>query len=211
MSRRIQKEAHTWRQLIRAAHERQAVFQEGAAPNTLHPPSVCIEHTLERLLHWREGRALAADHPAVLNDKCLPTWNVDGQQAEQVRDADDVLGGIMEVLTPEGSYYWVDLADIENLTLAPFTKPLDRLWRDAKLTLVADKTPNGKTEYRVFVPLIYPQLEPNESAQVGRITNWVQAHGQVRGQGLKMFWLNENSHHLYDCGCIQAVKENVHA
>ena len=47
----------------------------------------------------------------------------DGRPFEDSRDLDDLTSCVLEVLTSDGSYYWVPIADVESIEFRPPARP----------------------------------------------------------------------------------------
>lgn len=173
-----------WRQLIRAAQAREDVFVNGAAPELTQQANPMIAKLLEMQLcirnqAWADA-ALLAEQVETLRPACPGAVN--GQPVDDMRDLDDCLNGILEVLATNGRYFWVALDQVESITIEAPQRPLDLLWRKARMLL------RGGTDGEVFLPAIYPLASDNPAHRLGRGTDWVEQDGLVRGQGHRT-WL----------------------
>lgn len=173
-----------WRQLLRAAIRRREVFFQGAVPEVVDSLSPRMRSLLEAILAWREG--CPADAAAIVSqiEAARPPapCRLDGLAVDDLRDADDLFTGIIELLASNGKYFWVDVEQVTTLRFQRPRRPLDLLWRSAEITLT-----NG-TVGEVFIPSIYPAPTADADAQLGRKTDWLETKGIVRGVGHRM-WL----------------------
>mgnify|MGYP001329836598 CR=1 FL=1 len=179
----------TWRHLVHAAQARHDVFNAGRAPELIGPATSRVEKRLEILLALREEDLRRAAQLAQELEATRPTLaaTVNGQAYEDVRDADDVCADVLEALASNGKYFWIELAQIRELSLQPPQRPLDLLWRRATLFLS-----NG-SEGEVFLPCTYPTATDDEAALVGRTTDWLNQEGLVRGVGQKLWLVGEDA------------------
>ncbi len=193
------EEITAWRGLVRAAQARRDVFEQGAAPELTRDATPRVRALLEALLAWRHGDSETADRYAHLESERTP-WQVyvEGEPAGDVRELDDRLAGIVDVLTTEGQYLWLDVAEIASLRFAPRRRPLDGLWRPAHLTL--HEGFNG----RVYIPIIYPTSVSEESHLLGHSTDWEESGGAVIGLGQRCWLVGENAVPLGEIDRIEA-------
>lgn len=174
----------TWRQLIRAAQLRDDVFQRGAPPVFPGQPTERQAMLLQALTSLRAGETdtAAALCEGLETQRISQPRRVNGQQAADVRELDDLGAGLMEALGSNGRYYWLDLDRVQSLQLQEPNRPLDLLWRPAEITLIDGMV--GK----VFIPAIYPLAGETDDLRLGRATDWREESGIVRGLGQRM-WL----------------------
>lgn len=177
------EEIAAWRSLIRAAQVRADVFQRAAAPELAREPSQQIRGLLDALVAWHECDPGTADRYDALEAQRSP-WpaTIDSEPVEDVRELDDRMAGILDVMTTQGQYLWLDVADIAHLQLSPRRRPLDAVWRPAHLML------HDGFSGRVYVPIIYPTPTDDESCLLGRRTDWQERDGAVIGVGQRC-WL----------------------
>ncbi|MBB3808168.1 type VI secretion system accessory protein TagJ [Pseudochelatococcus contaminans] len=188
------------RQILRAAGIRRQVWAEGRAPEFVTEPPSHATFRLEALMHLREGRIEAATAAVAQAEEQRPPVrgiSGDGVSFDDFRDLDDLLGGILEVLTTTGKYFWVPIEQIEEVVFSPPSRPLDTAWRTVQISV------RGGPEGEVVIPGIYPGIggDTTEALQLGRETGWVEvAPGFVRGQGLRSFLLGDNDASIFDLG-----------
>ncbi len=132
-----------------------------------------------------EANAMAPGVAGVLN----------GKPVAGLRDADDLLGPVIEVFGAGGSYCWVALDQVESLTVTAPRFPRDVLLLPAALSI--KDGPSGD----VLLPGLYPGTEasPDDALKLGRATDWVDGEGGlVRGLGGKLFFTADGQLPLLD-------------
>lgn len=178
--------AALFRQLLRAEQARRHWYTEGRVPTFVDQPTQYMRLLMEASVAWREGAAedaarLAAEAEA---EREHASGRMGTTSFDDFRDLDDLLGGVLEVLTSNGQYYWVAMARVIQLEFAPPQRPRDLLWRRAHI-MVADG-PEGE----VFIPALYvppPAMEVDARTRLGRTTEWSGETPPVRGVGQRMF------------------------
>ena len=175
-----------WRQNIRAAQDRSAVFSFNTSPVLLHEMTPGIERALQAL------QALQSGQPFKPENTPYVSMSVNQSYQGKVRDADELLGGILEVFSQDGKYCWVDMMNIQALVLLPSKSKIDQLWCPASLTLLQKKP------YEIWLPMIYPMLG-SEACRAGIDTQWTVENGIKRGQGLKTWLIGEQQLPLNKC------------
>jgi type VI secretion system protein ImpE len=140
------------RQLVRAETARQQFFTEGRVPEFLTKPAASLETRLRASVELRAGNyAAAAAHLAEAEAARPPvSGTIDGRAFSAVRDLDDLLSGVLEVLTSTGKYYWVPFENIDSISFHKPDKPRDILWRPADMTV------RDGPEGVVYLPTLYP-------------------------------------------------------
>ena len=107
---------------------------------------------LEASIRVREGALAEAaallDQAEEQRPKVVGTC--DGQPFEDFRDLDDLTACVLEVLTSNGKYYWVPIAQVESIEFHEPARPRDLLWR--RTHLIVRDGPDGE----VFLPALYP-------------------------------------------------------
>src|SRR5947208_13938338 len=102
------------------------------------------------------------------------------QPVEGLRDADDLLAPILEVMVLR-DYIWVPWSQVRELEVEKPTHPRDLIWTPARLVLA-----DGE-QRRAYLPALYPGTAsaPTDALKLGRLTDWVvpEASGPVRGVG----------------------------
>jgi|SRR5580658_655313 type VI secretion system protein ImpE len=179
-----------FRQLLRAEQARQQLLTDGRVPEFLDGPTAAQQSALAAVVALRAGDlADAAAHVAAAEAaRPLAAFQLDGRLVEDFRDADDLIGGSLEVLTPTGKYLWIPFENVAGLTLHPPERPRDLFWRRATLTVTDG--PDGE----VYVPALYPgaTTETELGLRLGRATDWREAaEGLILGVGQRVFMAGE--------------------
>ena len=181
-----------YRQLIRAEKTRSEVCNEGRAPEFVTDPTPCVELYLKARLALREGdqdeavkQALAAEEARV-----SPKGTCNGQSFDELRDLDDLTGGVFEVLTSTGRYMWVPIEHVLTMDFDKPESPLDLLWRPCEMNV------SGGPDGKVFLPTTYHvgDAEVADAVRLGRATEWnAVADDVMRGEGLRTFLVGEEA------------------
>jgi len=134
----------------------------------------------------RAGDLSAASQQAAAAEQARPrtSLRIDDRLVGDVRDADDVIGGSLEVLTPTGKYFWIPFERVIALRLRAPARPRDLCWRLANLE-IADG-PSGE----VYIPALYraAEAETEDALRLGRATEWRDlTDGLTRGRGQRLF------------------------
>ncbi len=181
------------RQLIRAEKSRQEVHQEGRVPEFLSDPPAYAQTSLRAMAAVRAGDGVQAAQLAAeaeegrgkVRGKC------GGEAFEDFRDLDDLLCGVLEVLTSTGRYMWIPVRSVMSLEFDAPLRPLDLLWRPAMMSV--RNGPEGK----VYLPAIYAYQGDvsDDSSRLGRRTDWVTETGTelTRGVGLRTFLVGDDA------------------
>jgi type VI secretion system protein ImpE len=179
-----------FRQVIRAEQARRQFYEEGRLPEFLETPSDHLKRYLEASIRIREGdlsEAAALLDEAEEQRPSVP-GEADGQPFGDIRDLDDLLAPLLEVLTSTGKYYWIPLERVELIEFRPPKRPRDLLWRRARMVV------RGGPDGEVFLPALYAgsHAEADDQARLGRLTDWRGgADGPVRGVGQRTFLVGE--------------------
>jgi len=191
----------TFRQLIRAEQARQDFFGRGRLPELLARPDGAVSLLLEASIRVREGAlqegALLLDQAEESRPKSSGTC--DGQTFDDFRDLDDQTSCILEVLTTNGTYYWIPIARIESIEFHEPTRSRDLIWR--RTHLVVGDGPDGE----VYVPVLYPgaAAEPDDLIRLGRQTDWRGGDSSpVRGAGQRTFLIGEEARSILELKSI---------
>ena len=185
-----------FRQLLRAETARRQVLQEGRMPEFLGRPEPHQVQALAALvaLHANdaEGAAPAAEAAEAARPRCRGRHAGPGRHGDvafdDIRDADDILAGTLEVLTTTGKLFWVPFARIERVAFDPPRRPRDLAWRRAALTV------RGGPDGVVYVPSFYgPHGGDTDAHRLGHATSWSEGPGPVRGHGQRLFMLGEEA------------------
>lgn len=185
-------------QLVRAALCRKEFWEAGRVPAFLGEPS---DHERERMrasILLREGAQDEATTVlrAAEEARPHPKGTAAGAAFDDLRDLDDVLGGVLEVFTSTGKYYWIPIERVVRMEARSPERPIDVLWLPVEMT-VADG-PDGV----VYVPTTYHgALEQDDVLKLGRATEWLgEDDGVVRGAGLRTFLVGEEAKTVFELG-----------
>ncbi|MBY0229070.1 MAG: tetratricopeptide repeat protein [Gemmataceae bacterium] len=172
------------RQLLRAETARQDFFNAGRAPDLLGPPSDRTKKLIEASILIREKKHQEAGKLIEEANATLPLLKgtIDGKPFAGIRDMDDLLAGVFEVLATNGKYFWVPMEDVERIEFK-FTErsrsSRELLWRSAKIT-----TKSG-VETDVAMPALYAgSHQAEEGYATGRMTDFAPAEEGAAYRGL---------------------------
>lgn len=190
-----------FRQLVRAEVIREQVFNEGRAPELVVKLDEVSKLQLELCLAMRLGhdadlnllieKVQAARKP--VNGVC------DGKAFSILHDLDDRLGGVAEVLTASGKYFWLPWKDIQSVEFSKPERPIDLIWRKATISVIGG--PDGE----VYLPTRYPNpVSWTDEQKLGRTTDWVEhAGGLATGIGQRTLLIGDDGVPFLEIGQIQ--------
>jgi len=186
-----------FRQLVRGAKWRQQTFQEGRLPEFIDKPPEHVQQRLQALVHLRAGEEEAAARLIEQAEDARPqvVGECDGNPFDDLRDLDDVLAPVLELLTSNGKYYWIPFDRIESLAIEPPRHARDLLWRRAQIFT------RGGPSGEVHLPVLYPGTEAAEAdaLKLGRSTDWNEGeHGSARGVGQRMLLVGDEARPFLD-------------
>lgn len=174
------------RHLIRAEAARHAWYEMGAAPNLVASPAPAQMAALRIMAALRAGDGSAAAEAEATEAARTPlAGTLDGVAFDDFRDLDDLAVNYLEVLTADGGYLWVDWGNVQSLRFMPPARPMDLLWREARLTL------RDGTAADVVVPAQYVAPETTDAHRLARVTDWREENGLVRGAGQRVFLVGD--------------------
>ena len=182
-----------FRQLVRGEVARRQVFRDGRVPEFLGEPTASQRASLKVILAIRNGDAAEAGRLAASAEaeRLHPVGKAPSGDFEDFRDADDVVGGSIEVITTTGKYFWIPAERVTMLEFHPPRRPRDLYWR--RTTMEVASGPDGE----VYIPAIYAAgTDPvADELRLGRATDWRQsAEGApVRGVGAVTMLVGEES------------------
>lgn len=179
-----------FRRLLRAEQQRRQVFSAGRLPAFQgDEPTPAQRAALRALTLARAGEAEAAAAAVAEAEALRPPapGQADGMAFDDFRDADDIFGPQLEVLTSGGDDLWVPVERVRSLAFEPVRRPRDLVWRRCTLVL------KDGTEGLVFLPLLYPLPGASDALKLGRETAWSETPGPVRGSGLRMWLAGEEA------------------
>jgi type VI secretion system protein ImpE len=179
-----------YKALLEGEQARRRLYSDGVAPKFFGEEPEHAHWRLEALNRLRENRATEAAQCLAKAAEVTPALQgkLNEKPFTSLRDCDDVLAGILEVLA-QGSYYWVPLEQIEGVAINAPRFPRDLLWVPARLEL-ADSGGD------IFLPALYPGSHEHSDDQVklGRLTDWKSPEGgPVQGIGLRTFLVDNDA------------------
>lgn len=177
------------RQLIRGEVMRQQFFAEGRSPHFLCADDTAIQLRLQAFLAARDGQT--AEAMGLLEQAEQVTGRLtgccDGQPFTGLRDLDDLLGTVLETITPNGKYFWVNMHSVRSLQFYPPEQMHDLIWRRA--TAAIQDGPEGD----VYIPVLYPgsHAHVDDLVRLGRKTDWTDT-APVRGVGQRELLIGDD-------------------
>jgi type VI secretion system protein ImpE len=174
--------ASVYQNLLAAEQTRRKVFAGQARPEVFLDAPASLELRWQALEHLSRGDLAAVNAVLQESDAACPvvSGTVNGQEVQGLRDADDLLAPILEVMVLR-DYVWVPWAQVRELEITPPTHPRDLLWAPARLVL------NDEVQRRCYLPALYPgsHAASDDNLKLGRLTDWIvpDGEGPVRGIG----------------------------
>jgi len=192
------------RQLVRAETWRRQFFANGRLPEFVEKPSEEFELRLRASIALREGNQPEALALLMRAEDLRP--HVRGTSSsgafDDWRDLDDLVAGVLEVLTSTGKYYWIPLCRVAEIEIRTPERPRDLLW--ARASLNVHDGPEGE----VFLPTIYAPLSSttDDGALLGRSTDWLGGgEAPIRGKGLRTFLVGEEDRTILELGTLRSL------
>lgn len=181
--------------ILHAERARRRLFSEGLAPEFLCDPPSYVQLHLDAVNRLREGRPAEAQALLDRSEAERPTISgeVNGRACDEIRDCDDVLAPFLEVYILR-EYVWLPLEEIRELETSPPERPRDLLCLPARFVLS-----NG-TQQRGYLPTLYAgsHEHADDRVKLGRLTEWSEGEGPVRGAGLHTLLAGEEAVGLLD-------------
>ena len=198
----LESAMQTYRKLLDAEAARRRVFREGTKPLFLGEVPEHVNLRLDALNRLREGNKAEADSILKNAIEATPPANgtLNGKPVEHLRDCDDVLSGIIEVMSHAG-YFWVPLEQIVALNLAAPKYPRDLYWISGHMEL-------AQSAGEMYLPALYPfsHEHADDAVKLGRHTDWLGGENEpIRGQGVKLFLAGEDAVPLLEWREYQAA------
>ena len=184
-----------FRQLLRAEVVRHQVMKDGRVPKFQgEDPTEAQKAAAHALTLLRAGDKAGAAAAAAEVESLRP--RVPGKAGDHafddLRDADDIFAGMIEVHTAGGEYMWVPVERLRALSFDAPKRPRDLYWRRCTIEM------KDGQEGVVYMPAIYPWTAkdmPNP-LRLGRGTEWQDDAGLVRGLGMREFLVGEEARTL---------------
>lgn len=173
-----------YRRLLDAERTRRGVLAGETRPQFLLAVPPHAELRLQAIAALQSGNAASALQ--LLTQAAEQSPAVQGQVNERpfslLVDCDDIFGGLLEVVSGTGAYFWLPLEQIASLEVEAPRFPRDLIWASATLELVDGQQGD------VFLPVLYPDSYRSDDEQVrlGRKTDWhTIENGPTIGRGMR--------------------------
>jgi type VI secretion system protein ImpE len=185
-----------FRQLLRAEMARRQLRRDGRVPEFLGEPMPAQRHALAAFVALRGGDTAEAAREAAEAEAARPrlAGRAGTTAFDDFRDADDLIGGTFEVLTTTGKYFWIPAERVESVAFHAPKRPRDLFWRRA--SMVVKDGPDGD----VYIPVVYGSEDSRvtDAHRLGRVTDWLEDAGPVRGIGQRTFLVGEDAVGIMD-------------
>jgi type VI secretion system protein ImpE len=194
-----------FRKLLRAEVVRQQVWGEGRAPKFSADDATPAQTAAMRAaVLARAGEAEAAAEEALKAETLRARTPGEASLADgtrlafdDLRDADDVMAPLLEVLTTGGEHILVPIERVASLEFEAPRRPRDLCWRRTSISL------KDGTEGIVYMPVIYPGAASQpDGVKLGRVTEWSEPPAPVRGHGQRLMLLGEEAVALSDLASV---------
>ena len=173
-----------FRQLLRAEMARRQFWHEARVPEILGAPTEAQHASLAAIVAWHAGDRETAARQVDIAETCRPKTRlrIDEQTYLDFRDADDLCGGNLEVLTTTGKFYWLPISGVETILFHPPRRPRDLAWRRADVSVA------GGPDGTVYLPALYAGVDSpaSDALRLGRETVWTDI-APVCGSGQRVF------------------------
>jgi type VI secretion system protein ImpE len=174
--------ASVYQNLLAAEQMRRDVFAGKKRPEVFLAAPDFLTKRFEALGHFASGQTAAGVAALAASDAVAPDvrGTLNEQSAVGLRDADDLLAPILEVMVLR-DYIWVPWSQIKELEVEAPAHPRDLLWAPARLVLA-----DGE-QRRCYLPVLYPgtHAAADDALKLGRLTDWIvpDDDAPVRGVG----------------------------
>jgi type VI secretion system protein ImpE len=174
--------ASVYQNLLAAEAMRRKVFTGSKRPEVFLPAPDFLTKRMEAIGYLAAGQTAAALTALAASDEAAPMvrGTLNDKPVEGLRDADDLLSPILEVMVLR-DYIWVPWSQINELEVQAPAHPRDLLWAPARLVL------SDGEQRRCYLPALYPNTyaAADDAVKLGRMTDWIvpEGEGPVRGVG----------------------------
>lgn len=179
------------RQLICGEILREQVFLEGRAPQLVGELPLDAKLQLEICAELRNQRSTAPLIAEASHVRQQIHGSLNGQAFDDLRDLDDRIASVCEIITTTGKYYWVPWKSIKSLQFHAPERPADLLWRKASIEV--EDGPEGD----VYIPVRYPNPKSDQwddQLRLGRATSWLGEEGDaILGLGQRMILVGDEA------------------
>ena len=189
--------ASVYQNLLAAEEMRRKVFAGSKRPEVFLAAPDFLSKRLDAIGYLAAGQTAAAVAALAAADEAAPVvrGTLNDKPIEGLRDADDLLAPILEVMVLR-DYIWVPWSQIKELEVEPPTHPRDLIWAPARLVLA-----DGE-QRRCSLPALYPNTHTatDDAQKLGRMTDWIvpDDDGPVRGVGQHVLVAGESGLGLLD-------------
>jgi type VI secretion system protein ImpE len=184
-----------FRQLLRAETARRQFWRDGRVPEIVAVPTATQQNSLAAVVAWRAGDFLKAELLSDSAEASRPATcvRIGDQTYPDLRDADDLCGGNLEVLTTTGKFYWLPITSVATIVFHPPRRARDLAWRRADVSVT------GGPDGTVYLPALYAgvQAPATDALRLGRETAWTDT-APVRGCGQRVFLAGEEGLGMMD-------------
>lgn len=164
----------SYRNALEGEKKRRLCFTTGQVPGLpKHVPDYTRFH-LDALNHLRAGEFEEAVTLLEKAEELRPPVRgaIDDVPFEDLKDADDLIGPFLEVITPS-NYAWIPWEIVRGVSILAPQHLRDTVWIPARVELEFGSL--GE----VFIPVLYAgsYLHPDPQVKMGRVTDWKQDTG----------------------------------
>lgn len=176
-------------EILAADVARREVLAGRAAPELLGPDTPALQACARALVALGAGLVAEAERELSLARELAPALagDADGAPFRELRDVDDPLGPVLELLLP-GRYRWVALEQVRWIEVLPLRTFLDFAWVPVHVEL------RDGAELRAHVPGLYvgSGRHAEDRVRLGHDTRWQRlAPGLSRAAGQRR-WQTED-------------------
>ncbi len=195
--------ASVYQNLLVAEEMRRKVFTGSKRPEVFLAAPDFLMKRLDAIGFLAAGQTPAAVAALAESDEAAPpvSGTLNDKPIEGLRDADDLLAPILEVMVLR-DYIWVPWSQVKELEVEPPTHPRDLLWAPARLVL------SDGEQRRCYLPALYPNTHAaaDDALKLGRMTDWIvpDDDGPVRGVGQHVLVAGEGDLGLLDVRTFMA-------
>jgi type VI secretion system protein ImpE len=174
--------ASVYQNLLAAEERRRKVFLGAARPEVFLDAPTFMTQRWDAIDQLAQGRVNVAVSLLEKSDAAAPDirGTLNGKPVEGLRDADDLLAPILEVMVLR-DYVWVPWSQVRELEVEAPHHPRDLLWAPARIVL------SDGEQRRAYLPVLYPgtHAAADDALKLGRLTDWLapEGEGPVRGVG----------------------------
>jgi len=178
-----------YRNVLDGERKRRRLFSEGRVPGLpKRVPDYARLH-LEAINRIREGHYAEARALLEESETARPpvSGTINGERFDDLKDADDLLGPFLEVITLN-NYAWIPWEAVRSVTMQAPRHLRDLVWNPAHVEL--EIGPLGE----VFLPVLYAgsYLHQDDRVKLGRMTDWrADAGGLALASGQKLLMAGE--------------------